>query len=172
MKALWAPWRMDYILGPKEKGCLFCRIRREGRKKAKSNLVLAFRPKAFIMMNKYPYNNGHVMVVPDTHARRLTELDGREIDALFRSVREAENMLFSCFGSDGLNVGVNIGTAAGAGIDEHLHVHLVPRWVGDTSFMTALGEVRTVPQHIDETYGMLRRFLESGRRGKASSRRR
>ncbi len=172
MKALWAPWRMDYILGPKEKGCLFCRVLREGRKKAKPNLVLAFRRKSLIMMNKYPYNNGHVMVVPENHVRRLAELGGRELDDLFRAVREAEDMLFTCFKCDGLNVGVNIGAAAGAGIDEHLHVHLVPRWVGNTSFMTALGEVRTMPQHIDETYAMLKNFLNSSRRGGASSGRR
>jgi ATP adenylyltransferase len=147
-------------------------VLKEGRKKAKSNLVLDFRRRAFIMMNRYPYNNGHVMVVPETHARRLSGLGGREIDDLFRAVREAEDMLFSCFRSDGLNVGVNIGTAAGAGIDDHLHVHLVPRWVGDTSFMTALGEVRTVPQHIDETYDKLRGFLEASRRPGAASRRR
>lgn len=172
MKALWAPWRMDYILGPKGKGCLFCRVFRQGSKKAKPNLVLAFRRRTLIMMNKYPYNNGHVMVVPETHARRLAELGGREMDDLFEAVREAEEMLFACFESDGLNIGLNIGAAAGAGIDEHLHVHLVPRWVGDTSFMTSLGEVRTVPQHISETYDMLRDFMKSSRGRKAPSERR
>lgn len=163
LKPLWAPWRMEYIFASKKdngKGCLFCRILREGKKKASTNLVVAFRPGALIMMNRYPYTNGHIMVVPEKHAARLSDFSKTEIANLFAVVRESEAMLSSCLKCEGLNIGLNMGKAAGAGIDDHLHVHIVPRWVGDTNYMTITGEIRIIPQHINETCRMLKRYLK------------
>jgi ATP adenylyltransferase len=162
LKPLWAPWRMEYIQESKQnmdEGCLFCRILEEGKKKARENLVVAFRPGAFVIMNRYPYTNGHIMVVPEKHAARLSDFSRGELTRLFTTVREAERVLFSRLKCEGLNVGINLGRAAGAGIDPHLHVQIVPRWVGDTNFMTVFGEVRVIPQHIKETCRILRRYF-------------
>ncbi len=149
------------IKGGGEKGCIFCRILEEGREKASKNNVVAFMPGAYIVMNLYPYTNGHVMVVPRKHAGRLSDYSKAEVSRIFHSVREAEAALESCFQCEGINVGLNLGKVSGAGIEEHLHVHLVPRWQGDTSFMTVLGEVRVIPQHLKETYRILRKYFKS-----------
>lgn len=156
---LWAPWKMDYILGEKEKGCTFCRILRDGPGKQDENLVLDFRDSIYIVMNRYPYSNGHVMVLPNRHVQRMGELTPGENRDVFDNVRLVEKLLERTFRCEGINVGINLGEAAGAGIEEHLHVHLVPRWFGDTNFMTAVGDIRVVPEHIRETYQKLREGL-------------
>jgi ATP adenylyltransferase len=146
---------MEYILGEKEKGCTFCRILREGPDRQDENLVLVFRDDLYVVMNRYPYSNGHVMVLPNRHVQRMGQLSTEENRNLFEEVRRMERLLEKTFQCEGINVGINLGEAAGAGIEEHLHVHLVPRWFGDTNFMTAIGEVRVVPEHIRETYHKL-----------------
>jgi ATP adenylyltransferase len=146
---------MEYILGEKEKGCTFCRILEEGPDGQDENLVLVFRDDLYVVMNRYPYSNGHVMVLPNRHVQRMGQLSIEENRKLFEEVRRMERLLERTFGCEGINVGINLGEAAGAGIEEHLHVHLVPRWFGDTNFMTAIGEVRVVPEHIRQTYHKL-----------------
>lgn len=158
---LWAPWKMDYILGEKEEGCTFCRILREGEERKEENLVLAFDETVYIVMNRYPYSNGHVMVLPNRHVQRMSQLSPGENRDVFDRVRLVERLLETAFGCEGINVGINLGEAAGAGIEEHLHVHLVPRWHGDTNFMTAIGELRVVPEHVRETYRKLLKGLDA-----------
>ena len=159
LKTLWAPWRMEYIAAPQQKGdssCLFCRVAAEGEAKASRNLVVELLPGALIMMNRYPYTSGHLMVAPRRHARSLAHFNADEVRDLFLAVKRAEELLACCLRWEGLNIGVNVGEAAGAGIAGHLHVHLVPRWGGDTNFMTVLGETRVIPEHILKTYRKLR----------------
>jgi len=154
---LWAPWRMAYITGPKaEGGCVLCRARDAARDERPSLLVLAARPTAFVLMNRFPYSHGHIMIVPRRHVAALEALSADERDGLFRLVVDAQAALKGALASHGINVGMNLGKVAGAGIDDHLHVHAVPRWDGDTNFMPMLADVRVMPQHLDDTYEALR----------------
>ncbi len=154
-RPLWAAWKMEYILGEKEKGCTFCRILADGPALKGENLVLSFHGDHYVVMNRYPYNNGHVMVVPNRHVQRLSQLTPAETGSLFERVRLLEGLLTGTLACQGLNVGINLGKAAGAGIEEHLHVHLVPRWEGDTNYMTSVGGLRVIVEHIRVTYGKL-----------------
>lgn len=168
MKHLWAPWRMDYILKPKEKRCIFCL--RPNKKTDRDHLVLYRGKYAFVMINRFPYNNGHLMVAPLRHCVDLESLTSHESKELFEllqgSIRVLKNSLFP----EGFNIGVNIGKVGGAG-EEHLHFHIVPRWAGDTNFMPILGETKIVPEHLSNTYQKLHAaFLEhkqkkTGRKG-------
>lgn len=164
MKFLWAPWRMNYILSEKEKGCLFCSKRREERDR--ENLILYRETEGFVMMNRYPYNNGHLMVVPKRHCVYLEELRKGETAGLFRLLNLTTRVLRETLCPQGFNIGINVGKAGGAG-EEHLHVHIVPRWAGDTNFMPVLGETKVVPQHLEETYQTLfagfNRLVKKGR---------
>jgi len=152
---IWAPWRMQYIRSPKpaETGCVLCE--RAKLPPSKEGLVLAHVGRAYVVLNRYPYAAGHVMVVPDAHVARLSDLDPSESDELFRLVRSTTTCLESALKCDGLNVGMNLGRAAGAGIEGHLHVHVVPRWVGDLNFMPVIGDVHVLPEHLDETWDHL-----------------
>ena len=152
MKALWAPWRMDYIGSPKKKECILC-IDRE-MKEDRENLILYRGRNVFVMMNKYPYNNGHLMVVPYAHRSSLAGLDDETRLELINTVSWGTEHL-GMFNPEGFNIGINIGKAAGAGIEEHVHIHIVPRWGGDTNFMTVSGETRVIPEHILDTYDKL-----------------
>lgn len=154
MKQLWAPWRIEYILGPKPDACVFCLP--EGREEDEERLVLHRGTRAFVIMNRYPYNNGHLLVCPFRHVSELTELESAESHEIMDLVQRCSGILKQHFNCEGINVGLNLGKAAGAGIGEHLHFHLVPRWNGDSSFIAVMDEVRTVPQHIRETYTALR----------------
>ena len=151
---VWAPWRMQYILEPgRPEGCVLCG--HAGSAPSRDSLVLCQARHAFVVLNKYPYSAGHVMVVPRRHAKLLDELELDEHDALFRLVREAATRLAAAVAPEGLNVGINLGRAAGAGIADHLHVHLVPRWVGDNSFMPVVGDVRVMNEHLGATWDRL-----------------
>jgi ATP adenylyltransferase len=156
---VWAPWRMTYILAEKPTGCIFCERLRESDD-AKS-LILWRARTAFVMMNLYPYNNGHLMVVPHAHVASLTDLDPSQRAELGELTMCCEQVLRQAMRPDGLNIGINLGSAAGAGIAEHLHVHIVPRWEGDTNFMTVVGELRVIPQHIDQTYALLVPYFQA-----------
>lgn len=157
MQALWAPWRMAYILGQdKVDGCIFC-LAQDGV--GTDNLVLGVGATSLVMMNKYPYNNGHLLVAPRRHVSRLEALEPQELGDLITLVRQATIALQELMNPDGFNVGLNLGRAAGAGIEEHLHFHVVPRWGGDTNFMTVLGEVRSVPEHIKATKEKLKPYF-------------
>ncbi len=150
---LWAPWRMEYILGPKDPGrpCIFCGIPEAGPDELRERHVVATTAHAFVMMNRYPFAAGHLLVVPYAHVHDLEQLEPAVHDALFRLVRESAVRLRRAVRAEGLNVGLNLGAVAGAGVAEHLHVHIVPRWAGDTTFMPVLADVRVVPQALEET---------------------
>jgi len=148
---IWAPWRMEYILAEKTEGCVFCELLAGGGSKR----VLASQPHAFVALNKYPFAAGHLLVLPRRHVGDFAELSEEEADALFRLVRESVARLRNAVSPQGLNVGFNLGKAAGAGIAEHLHAHIVPRWKGDTNFMPVLADVRVMPEHLDTTFERL-----------------
>ncbi len=153
MEVLWAPWRIDYILGPKPDSCVFCLPEHTGEDRER--LVLYRGARNFVIMNKFPYNNGHIMVTPYRHVMSLTDLDQEESHEMMALLQKCVKTLQACFKPQGVNVGLNLGEAAGAGIREHLHFHLVPRWNGDSSFMAVMGETRVIPQHLQSTYSFM-----------------
>ena len=153
MKHLWSPWRMDYILGEKQKGCIFCK--KPLQKKDEGNLILYQGRYAFVMMNKFPYNNGHLMVVPKRHCLDLAQLKDKESQELFFLLKASTQVLTKSLRPHGFNIGVNIGAVGGAG-EEHIHFHIVPRWAGDTNFMSVLGETKIIPEYLEKTYRKLR----------------
>lgn len=159
MKTLWAPWRIDYILGPKPDECVFCLPKDTSEDAAR--LVLHRSTQAFVIMNKYPYSSGHIMVTPYRHVMALTDLTAEESYNTMDLLRECSDLLYAHFRCQGLNVGLNLGEAAGAGIREHLHFHLVPRWNGDSSFMAVMDEVRIVPEHLSATYATLKQLFDN-----------
>lgn len=161
MKQLWAPWRIDYILGPKPDECVFCLP--AGTDQDAERLVLYRGASSFVIMNKFPYNNGHLMVCPYRHVMALNDLTTEEANEIMSLMQRCTVILKQHFNCQGINVGLNQGEAAGAGIREHLHFHLVPRWNGDSSFMAVLDEVRTVPQHLRETYNDLLPYFHNSR---------
>ena len=151
---LWAPWRMEYILGEKESGCIFCtRINQDNDKE---NLILLRGKNNFVIMNKYPYNNGHLMVVPNRHTSEFDSLSDPEKLEMMNLVSESMNVLKKTVNPDGFNVGLNIGKIAGAGIDDHLHFHIVPRWAADTNFMPVVGQTKIISEDLGETWERLK----------------
>ena len=148
------PWRLDYIEGEKEKGCLFCRVWRE-TELDRENFVLWRREGMLVMLNRYPYNNGHLMAAPERHVARLSDLTPEERSGLMEATTLAEQVLFTAYKPEGLNLGLNIGACAGAGVVGHVHMHLVPRWTGDTSAMAVIGGAKVLPETLDMTYDRL-----------------
>jgi ATP adenylyltransferase len=144
---------MEYILAPKDRTrpCIFCGVADAASEEQRERHVIAVTEHAFVMLNRYPFAAGHLLVVPHAHVEGLESLDEGTYDALFRTVRESVVRLRRALRAEALNVGVNLGAAAGAGIAEHLHVHVVPRWTGDTNFMPVLADARVVPQALEET---------------------
>jgi len=153
---LWAPWRMTYINGEREEGCVFCNRLKDAEGKDKENLILARGTLGFVMMNKFPYNSGHLLIIPNRHVPDLRDLDENELLDLQKMLALSIEVLEDLYHPDGYNLGMNLGRSAGAGIEEHLHYHLVPRWNGDTNFMSVLADVRVVPQHLQTTYDQLK----------------
>ena len=154
MKVLWAPWRMEYILSDKEEGeCIFCPG--DNRSQDQARLVLYVGSLTFVIMNRFPYINGHLLVAPVRHVPDLESLTEKETLDLLFMVRRSIEVLKKVMSPEGFNVGLNLGSVAGAGVEAHLHFHIVPRWNGDTNYMSVLGEVRVIPEHIVETYGKL-----------------
>jgi ATP adenylyltransferase len=148
---LWAPWRMEYILGPKDKsGCVFCVDDAAPESELADRLVVFRGARTLVMLNRYPFAAGHLLVMPRAHKSELAEL-GSDHDLLFRIVRESVARLKVAVSCHGVNVGINLGEAAGAGIAEHLHVHVVPRWEGDSNFMPVIADKRIVPQALADT---------------------
>ncbi|HEU4404947.1 MAG TPA: HIT domain-containing protein [Polyangiaceae bacterium] len=154
MKApLWAPWRIGYIVGPKDKSrCIFCDYAGHGPGQFRDDLTLVADDRVYVTLNRYPFAAGHLMVIPRAHVADLGDLAPDDYDHLFRVVGQAAARLRAAVRADGLNVGINLGPAAGAGIADHLHVHVVPRWQGDTNFMPVLADVRVMPQALDDTW--------------------
>lgn len=157
MKRLWAAWRMKYVThAEQETGCIFCSAL--ARRDDSQNLVLRRAESAFIMLNKYPYTSGHLMVAPFAHQASLELLEPAERAEMMELVSQCISALRQTYKPHGFNVGINIGSAAGAGAPGHIHIHIVPRWSGDTNFMSTIGEARVLPEALDETY---RRVLQS-----------
>jgi ATP adenylyltransferase len=149
---LWAPWRMEYVLAKKDAGCVFCEYASLDVSRFAEAHVLAATADAFVVLNKYPFAAGHLLVVPNRHEGALENLTEDEHASFFRLVRDAAVRLKKAVSAHGLNVGLNLGRAAGAGIGEHLHAHIVPRWEADTNFMPVLADVRVMPQYLDATF--------------------
>ncbi len=162
---LWSPWRMTYVRkAARETGCLFCRLRRRGDDRSRH--VLARREHAILLLNRYPYNPGHLMVAPARHARTVADLNGEERRDFLELVALAERALEAEYKPEGMNLGANLGKIAGAGYPGHLHWHLVPRWSGDTNFMPVIGLTKVMPETLDRTWRRLKgavAALDSGK---------
>jgi len=143
---------MTYVGGNKEPGCIFC-IAAETTDQ-RGHLVLVQQP-AIIMLNKFPYASGHLMVAPRRHVARLSDLSREEFHVLMEALHRTTGLLAEAFHPEGMNLGMNLGAAGGAGVADHLHWHIVPRWVGDTNFMPMLADVRVMPEHLEATYARL-----------------
>jgi ATP adenylyltransferase len=148
-EVLFAPWRYEYLVSEKSKACIFCEAARS--ETDEGSLVVHRGRSVFVILNRYPYTNGHIMVAPYRHDAWLSESDAETRTELVGMIARAERVLVEAYRADGLNVGINFGSAAGAGIAGHYHVHVVPRWKGDTNFMTVTGDVRIVPEDLGET---------------------
>jgi len=154
MKTLWAPWRMTYLEEGPTTGCFFCDAFTSDDDRA--HLVLARPPSAVVMLNKYPYGSGHLLVAPRAHVGRPEDLPPAEYAALGEAVRLAAVGLRDAFTPEAMNIGMNVGRAAGAGVADHCHWHLLPRWTGDTNFMPLLAEVKVMSEHLQATYDRLK----------------
>ena len=154
---LWAPWRIKYIESPKTETCIFCLEKTE--EKDRENLVVYRGLKSFIIMNRYPYNTGHLMVAPYRHVGDLQKLAEEELLDLIKNVNLSIRILKEALKPEGFNIGINIGRAAGAGIEDHVHVHVVPRWIGDTNFMPVIAQVKVLPELLESTYDKLKKAL-------------
>lgn len=152
-KTIWAPWRIEYILSDKTDGCFLCRMFAENRDR--DNLLLKRGSACAVVMNRYPYTGGHLMVTPLRHVRHLKELTAEEKAELMELTIGAVEILKAELKPDGLNLGYNFGAAAGAGLKDHLHQHIVPRWTGDTNFMPVMCDTRVMPQALTAQYDTL-----------------
>ncbi len=158
MKSIWAPWRSEYIGSPKPESCLFCDA--SGTEPKEGCYILFSGSVSIVMLNKYPYTGGHLMIAPKRHVADLEEMNPEESMDIFRLLRVSTAALSSELNPDGFNVGMNLGKSAGAGIDDHLHMHVVPRWEGDTNFMPVLSGTRVLSTHLEETYDRLKPLFE------------
>jgi len=160
MDRLFTPWRYDYLVSEKAKGpCVFCTALGAGDDRA--NLILRRDPHHFVILNRYPYSSGHLMVVPNRHIGNLSAASAEERHELMDLAARCERALDTVYHPEGFNLGLNLGRSAGAGIADHIHLHLVPRWGGDTNFMTVLGETRLIPEELDRTWSRLKDALDS-----------
>lgn len=150
---IWAPWRLKFVeqvTGKSDDGCFFVELPKQDNDR--ENLILHRGKTAFVILNRYPYTNGHMMVAPYKHTADLNELDDSELLEINQLVRQCVEWLRAAYNPQGFNIGVNLGRVAGAGIPDHVHWHIVPRWSGDTNFMTTVGDVRVHPTSLDDTY--------------------
>jgi ATP adenylyltransferase len=159
MKHLWSPWRLEYLAAPKTVGCIFCAalLGEDDRE----SLVLLRGERAFLILNRFPYNNGHLMVVPHAHVADLEELDTPTLTEMMLLLNRGLAALRASLAPDGFNVGANLGRVAGAGVEDHVHLHVVPRWLGDTNFMPVVGDLRVIPETWLQTYDRLKAVLDS-----------
>ncbi len=162
MDVLWSPWRYAYIAGDKPANvgdCIFCSIL-EDPGPDEEKFILKRAKHCFVILNKYPYASGHVMVVPYGHFASLDVLEDDVSNELMHLTKTAQSAISREYRPDGVNLGMNLGKAAGAGVDAHLHMHLLPRWVGDVNFMTAIGQTRTLPETLNTTYERLKPYFQ------------
>lgn len=154
MERLWAPWRNKYIIKVGSlKGCIFCSKPKAG--KDRKNYIVARTRRSFSILNLYPYNNGHMMVVPYRHVDNLAKLEKEEIADLIDLLNRTQELLSKALNPDGFNIGINLGRAAGAGVKDHVHIHIVPRWVGDANFMPVSASTKVISESLGALYGRL-----------------
>jgi ATP adenylyltransferase len=158
MERLWAPWRMAYVEVSQPTGCIFCE--KPAQEADRENLILHRGETAFVILNAFPYNNGHLMVAPYRHTADLESLTAEECAEVMALAQWCTRLLRAAFRPDGFNLGMNLSRIAGAGIADHLHLHLVPRWSGDTNFMPVIGETKVLPDSLEQTYAKLREAIE------------
>ncbi len=155
MDHLWSPWRYQYLTDARKlEGCVFCEIAASDRDE--ENLIVHRGEFNFVVLNRYPYTSGHLMVVPFAHVSQLNAIEEAAATELMKLVRMAETHLRAIYKPDGLNIGMNLGISAGAGIAGHIHMHVLPRWVGDSNFMTTIGETRMLPEELAVTWKRLK----------------
>jgi ATP adenylyltransferase len=158
MKHLWSPWRLEYLQASKVDGCIFCHAAESNDDR--ENLVLLRGERVFLILNRYPYNNGHFMVVPYAHVPSLEDMEAPALAEMMHLLKRGLAALRATMHPDGFNIGANLGRVAGAGIEEHVHLHAVPRWSGDTNFMPVVGDMRVVPQTWMQAYDDLKVALD------------
>lgn len=160
MDILFTPWRYSYLTAPKpaDAGCIFCNA--ASSENTRETLTILRTPDAVVMLNRYPYTNGHLMVAPVAHESRLYDSTDASLRALIRLTADAQRVLSDVYRPDGFNVGMNFGTVAGAGVADHYHLHIVPRWNGDSNFMTVTAQTRLVPEALDVTFDKLAPHFE------------
>jgi ATP adenylyltransferase len=154
---IWAPWRMEFILTEKPKDCILCT--KPAEHDDEGNFILYRGEKNFVILNRFPYNPGHLMVAPYQHVASLEDMDDEELQEHFEIVRRSTRALRGVFKPAGFNIGINVGRSAGAGISDHTHTHIVPRWDGDTNFMPVLVDTRVLPEGLASTYAKLKGLL-------------
>lgn len=156
---LWAPWRSAFVLSKKEKGCVFCK--RFKMKDSVENLVIHRGRKAFVILNKFPYNTGHALVVPNRHVGHLEKMTPEEANEFFELTRLTVKVIKKTLKPQSMNIGMNLGRGSGAGVPGHLHMHIVPRWIGDTNFMPVLGKTNVVSVPLEPVFERLRKAFRS-----------
>jgi ATP adenylyltransferase len=163
MDYLWSPWRYRYVSqADKATRCVFCETVEAPRSRDRENLVLYRARSNFILLNLYPYTSGHSMIIPYAHVASLEEVEPATLVEMMELARRLQSALMNCYHPDGYNLGMNLGKSAGAGVADHLHLHLLPRWTGDGNFMTTIGETRVLPQDLFTTYDLLAPYFPPG----------
>jgi len=162
MKYIYAPHRSAYFTAPKPEGCLFCRLPKADKAEDKKNLIAFRGAHVYVVLNKYPYNNGHTMVIPYKHMNFLRELPQAVLSEIYQCLGIIEETLITDYNAEGINVGVNIGRAAGAGVLGHIHYHILPRWLGEANFMTAIADTRVIPEDIHKTFRIISQGFTRG----------
>ncbi len=159
MQRLWSPWRSEYVGGGSSEGCIFCRFAGESRDA--ENLVLLRASTTFVVLNRFPYNSGHLMIVPYEHTSEFPALSAQVTGEMMELLSTTLGVFGEVYRPDGCNAGMNLGSAAGAGIADHLHLHVIPRWVGDTNFMASVGDVKVMPERLQDSYQKLAAALQA-----------
>ena len=163
MEYLWSPWRFKYVASSdrdKEAGCVFCRVQRQGSDR--ENLIIHRGSLNFVILNRFPYTSGHLMIVPYEHTASLALAGEPVTTEMMALTKIAQAALEMDYHPDGFNIGMNLGRSAGAGIADHIHLHVVPRWVGDANFVSIIGETRVLPEEMSITYEKLKRRFDAG----------
>ncbi|MGH9358841.1 MAG: HIT family protein [Terriglobia bacterium] len=160
MDHLWSPWRFCYVsAGQRDHGCPFCSLIQQDQARDRESYILRRGRRNFVFLNLYPYTTGHLLVAPYEHVARLADLDDETLEEMMLLARQAEIALQSAYRAEGYNAGMNLGSCAGAGVADHLHLHFLPRWTGDANFMSVVGETRVLPEELRVTYEKLEGFF-------------
>ncbi len=162
MNRLWAPWRIKYVAKIPKKGCVFCKAYKE--KRDRKNFLVLRSLHSFVMLNIFPYNNGHLLIIPNRHIAEPEELKKEEYEDLYKVVIRMLKILKRGLKPHGFNIGINLGLNAGAGIEKHLHIHIVPRWRGDTNFMPVISKTKVVSQGLKDLYLILKGIIQKENR--------